>query len=100
MGLVLTEIQYVLYYLLFLFWLLLVARIVAELVRSFARQWVPAGSSAVALELVFTATDPPVKVLRRVIPVVRIGGVGLDLSIMVLLLVVFILMNVVHPTPV
>ncbi len=93
-------IQYVLYYLLFLFWLLLVARIVAELVRSFARQWVPAGASAVALELVFTATDPPVKMLRRVIPVVRIGGVGLDLSIMVLLLVVFILMNVVQPTPV
>jgi YggT family protein len=54
-------IQYVLYYLLFLFWLLLVARIVAELVRSFARQWVPAGASAVALELVFTATDPPVR---------------------------------------
>jgi YggT family protein len=93
-------IQYVLYYLLFLFWLLLVARIVAELVRSFARQWVPAGASAVTLELVFTATDPPVKMLRRVIPVVRIGGVGLDLSIMVLLLVVFILMNVVQPTPV
>ena len=93
-------IQYVLYYLLFLFWLLLVARIVAELVRSFARQWVPAGASAVALELVFTATDPPVRMLRRVIPVVRIGGVGLDLSIMVLLLVVFILMNVVQPTPV
>ncbi len=93
-------IQYVLYYLLFLFWLLLVARIVAELVRSFARQWVPAGASAVALEMVFTATDPPVKMLRRVIPVVRIGGVGLDLSIMVLLLVVFILMNVVQPTPV
>ena len=74
-------------------------RIVVELVRSFARQWVPAGPSAVALELIFTATDPPVKLLRRVIPVVRIGGVGLDLSIMVLLLVVFILMNVAQPTP-
>ena len=46
---------------------------------------------------IFTATDPPVKLLRRVIPVVRIGGVGLDLSIMVLLLVVFILMNVAQP---
>jgi YggT family protein len=40
-----------------------------------------------------------VKLLRRVIPVLRIGGVGLDLSIMVLLLVVFILMNVAQPTP-
>jgi YggT family protein len=92
-------IQFVLYYLLFFFWLLLVGRIVVELVRSFARQWVPVGPSAVALELIFTATDPPVKLLRRVIPVLRIGGVGLDLSIMVLLLVVFILMNVAQPTP-
>jgi YggT family protein len=60
-------IQFVLYYVLFFFWLLLIGRIVVELVRSFARQW--------------------------------IGGVGLDLSIMVLLLVVFILMNVAQPTP-
>jgi YggT family protein len=97
--LVSLAIQFVLYYVLFFFWLLLIGRIVVELVRSFARQWVPAGSSAVALELIFTATDPPVKLLRRVIPVVRIGGVGLDLSIMVLLLVVFILMNVAQPTP-
>lgn len=82
-----------LYYPLFFFWLLLAARIVVEMVRTFARQWVPAGGSAVALEIIFTATDPPVKLLRRVIPVVRIGGVGLDLSIMVLLLVVFILMS-------
>jgi YggT family protein len=79
------------------FWLLLLARIVAEMVRSFARQWVPVGPSAVALEVIFTVTDPPVKLLRRVIPVVRIGGVGLDLSIMVLLLVVFILMSVAQP---
>jgi YggT family protein len=88
-----VAIAYVLYYVLFFFWLLLIGRIVAELVRSFARQWRPEGPSAVALELIFTATDPPVKLLRRVIPVVRIGGVGLDLSIMVLLLVVFILMR-------
>jgi YggT family protein len=93
-------VQFVLYYVLFFFWLLLLARIVAELVRSFARQWEPAGPSVIALEVIYTATDPPVKMLRRVIPVVRIGGVGLDLSIMVLLLVVFILMNVAQPTPV
>ncbi|MET0189700.1 YggT family protein [Pseudonocardia sediminis] len=90
-------IRLLIYYVLFFFWLLLAARIVVEMVRTFARQWRPAGGSAVAMEVVFTATDPPVKLLRRVIPVVRIGGVGLDLSIMVLLLVVFILMNVTKP---
>ncbi|ALE74077.1 putative membrane protein [Pseudonocardia sp. Ae168_Ps1] len=91
-----TAIGFLIYYVLFFFWLLLAARIVVEMVRSFARQWRPAGPPAVALEVVFTVTDPPVKLLRRVIPVVRIGGVGLDLSIMVLVLVVFIAMTAVR----
>lgn len=85
------------YYLLFAFWLVLMARIVAELVRAFAREWRPAGGVAVTLESIYTVTDPPVRLLRRLIPMVRIGGVGLDLSIMVLLLVVFILMQLSYP---
>lgn len=92
-----TAVLYVLYYALFFFWLLLTARIVVELVRAFARDWRPVGGVAVSLETVYTVTDPPVKALRRVIPIVRVGRVGLDLSIMVLLLVVFILMRVVDP---
>lgn len=92
-----TAVLYVLYYALFFFWLLLTARIVVELVRAFARDWRPAGGVAVSLETVYTVTDPPVRALRRVIPIVRVGRVGLDLSIMVLLLVVFILMRVVDP---
>jgi YggT family protein len=92
-----TAVLYVLYYVLFFFWLLLTARIVVELVRAFARDWRPGGGVAVSLETVYTVTDPPVKALRRVIPTVRVGRVGLDLSIMVLLLVVFILMRVVDP---
>jgi YggT family protein len=52
---------------------------------------------AIVVESVYTVTDPPVRALRRMIKPVRIGGVGLDLSIMVLLLVVFILMQVVDP---
>ena len=87
----------VLFYVLFFFWLLLTARIVVELVRAFARDWHPGGGVAIALESIYTVTDPPVRLLRRVIPSVRIGNVGLDLSIMVLLLVVFILMRLVQP---
>ena len=85
------------YWVLFAFWLLLTARVVVELVRAFAREWRPAGGVAVALESIYTVTDPPVRLVRRVIPMVRIGGVGLDLSIMVLLLVVFIGMRLVSP---
>ncbi len=87
----------VVYYLLFFFWLLLTARVVVELVRAFAREWRPAGGVAVTLETIYTVTDPPVRLVRRLIPTVRIGSVGLDLSIMVLLLVVFILMQLASP---
>jgi YggT family protein len=86
-----------LYWVLFIFWLLLTARVVVELVRAFAREWRPGGGVAVTLETIYTVTDPPVRLVRRVIPMVRIGGVGLDLSIMVLLLVVFILMRLAYP---
>jgi YggT family protein len=37
-----------------------------------------------------TLTDPPVKLLRRIIPQLTIGAVRFDLSIMVLLLAAFV----------
>ena len=85
------------YYALFLLWLFIVGRLVVEIVRSFARDWRPAGCTAAGLEVLFMVTDPPVKLLRRIIPAVRIGNVSLDLSIMILLLLTFILMRVVDP---
>ena len=75
---------------LFVFWLLLIARIVVEFVRSFSRDWRPSGATVVILEIILTVTDPPVKLLRRLIPQLTVGAVRFDLSIMVLLLVAFI----------
>ncbi len=71
------------------FWVLrtlLIARLLLEFVRMFARTWMPSGRSAIAVETVYTVTDPPVRLLRRVIPMVRVGGFALDVSLMVLLL--------------
>ena len=70
---------------LFVFWLLLIARVVVEFIRSFSRDWHPRGATVVVLELIMTLTDPPVKLLRRIIPQLTIGAVRFDLSIMVLL---------------
>ncbi|MET8428027.1 YggT family protein [Nocardia sp. NPDC059246] len=80
--------------LLFLFWLLLISRVIVEFIRSFARDWRPTGFVVIILEVIFTVTDPPVKLLRRLIPPVNLGGIRLDLSIMVLLFIVFILMTI------
>lgn len=73
------------------FYLLVVARVIVETTRSFARAWRPAGAAAVALEAVYIVTDPPVKALRRMIPPLRLGGVVLDVSIWVLFLIVWVL---------
>jgi len=51
----------------------------------------------VVAEGIFTATDPPLRFLRRYIPPLRLGSVALDLSFMVLFFVVLILVNVVVP---
>ncbi|MEU6584771.1 YggT family protein [Nocardia sp. NPDC046763] len=80
--------------LLFLFWLLLISRVIIEFIRSFARDWRPTGFVVIILEVIFTVTDPPVKLLRRLIPPVNLGGIRLDLSIMVLLFIVFVLMTI------
>ena len=75
---------------LFVFWLLLIARVVVEFIRSFSRDWHPTGLTVVCLEIVMSITDPPVRLLRRLIPQLTVGAVRFDLSIMVLLLVAFI----------
>jgi YggT family protein len=65
-------------------------RVVVEITRSFARTWRPVGATAVGLEIVYTFTDPPVRLLRRLIPPLRIGQVSLDLSVLILLVLIWI----------
>ena len=71
------------------FVLLILARLVADWVQMFARSWHPRGPSLVALELIYSATDPPIRLIRRFVPPLRLGGVALDLSIMIVLLLFF-----------
>lgn len=85
----------VLTYLLYFYLLFLIGRLVLEVLQSFARQWKPSGVVLVIAEATYTVTDPPLKLLRRFIPPVRLGNVALDLSFTVLILVVWILIMVI-----
>jgi YggT family protein len=76
---------------LFVFIALLFVRLVVDWIQIFARSWVPKGPVLVVLEGVYSATDPPVNALRRVIPPLRLGGAAIDLSFVALLLICFIL---------
>jgi YggT family protein len=80
---------------LWLFLLTLIARVVIDLLRVFARDFRPSGVVLVLFEAVFTVTDPPLRALRRFIPPVRIGAVAFDLAILVLFIGVQILIAVV-----
>jgi len=84
-----------LYVILYLFIALLWIRFVVDWVQVFARQWEPRGPLLVALEGVYSATDPPIMALRRVIPPLRIGSVALDLSFILVLVTAWLLLRVV-----
>ena len=64
----------------------LIGRLIFEYIRMFARNWRPTGLVLLIAEAIYTVTDPPIRVLRRVIPPIRLGTVSLDLSFLVLIL--------------
>ncbi|MGE5287872.1 MAG: YggT family protein [Micromonosporaceae bacterium] len=85
----------ILTYALSFYLLLLIGRLILSWIQAFARSWEPRGIVLVLAEAIYTATDPPLKLLRRYLPSVRLGNVALDLSFMVLFIVVLALMNIV-----
>jgi YggT family protein len=87
----------VLTYVLWIYLLILIGRMIFTWVQTFSRTWAPHGFLLVLAEGMFTATDPPLRFLRRYIPPLRLGSVALDLSFMVLFFVVLIMVNVVVP---
>ena len=91
MGLV----KIILTYVLWIYLLLLIGRLIFSWIQAFSRSWSPRGPVLVVAETVFTATDPPLKFLSRFIPVLRLGSVALDLSFMVLFFAVLILIYLV-----
>ncbi|HZZ53769.1 MAG TPA: YggT family protein [Trebonia sp.] len=87
----------VLTYLLSIYLVVLIGRMIIGWIQVFARSWRPTGVVLVLAEGIFTATDPPLKFLRRYIPPLRIGTVAMDLSYIVLFIVVLLLLQVAVP---
>ena len=81
---------------LWLYLLVLLARVVIDLVMMLSRDWVPRGPVLLVVEAVFTVTDPPLRLLRRFIPPLRLGGAALDLSFLVLFIIINVLLALVR----
>ena len=86
-----------LYLVVFVFFIALMVRLVFDWIQLFSREWRPKGVVLIAAETVYTATDPPLKALRKVLPPLRLGMIQLDLAFTVVLLVVVILLSVLAP---
>jgi YggT family protein len=80
--------------LLLIYVLVLLARLILEYIPIFNREWRPTGAGLVAAELVYTVTDPPIKLLRRFIPPLRIGPVAIDFAFALTMLICFVLLSV------
>ncbi len=71
---------------LFLYFIVLIGRLVFDWIQVFSRDWRPTGVVLVVAEVIYSLTDPPLRALRKVIPPLRLGGVALDLAFLVLIL--------------
>ncbi len=85
----------ILYGILWFFIALLWVRFIIDWVQVFARSWRPSGPLLVILEVVYSLTDPPIKLVRRWLPTLRIGSIALDLSFLVVMIVAWLLLRVV-----
>jgi YggT family protein len=80
--------------LLLIYILFLLVRLVLDWIPFFNREWRPRGPGLVAAEVVYTVTDPPLKMFRRLIPPLRVGQIALDFGFAITMLLCLILLSV------
>lgn len=71
-----------------IFKIALFARIIVDYVRMFARNWRPNTFLIAIFEVIYAITERPMAFVRRFVPPLRVGGVALDLSFIVLLIAI------------
>jgi YggT family protein len=71
---------------LFLFTLFL--RLVLDYVRMAKPDWRPRGALLIAADAIYAITDKPLNFVRRFVKPLRIGGISIDLSFLILFIVI------------
>ncbi|MCX6445445.1 MAG: YggT family protein [Actinobacteria bacterium] len=85
----------ILHLILQLFLFALLGRLILDYVRMFKPSWRPSGVILFFVEAIYAITDRPMNFVRRFIPPLRLGGVSLDLSFIVLFFAIQMLMPLV-----
>lgn len=81
-------------WILWVFLLVLFARMILSWIPVLVRDWEPRGPVLVVAEIIYSITDPPLRALRKVLKPVRIGNIMLDLAFIGLFIGVSILMRI------
>ena len=74
----------------------LLARVILDYVRMFKPNWRPRGLLLPLVESVYSVTDPPMRFVGRYVPPLRLGGVSIDLSFIVLFMSVRFLTGLIY----
>jgi len=85
----------VVYAALFIFILVMWVRFIFDLMVNLNRGWRPRGAAVVIAEVAFTITDPPIRLVRRLVPPLRFGDVSLDFGWAIVLVAAIILSSIV-----
>ena len=85
----------ILHLILQLFLFALLGRLILDYVRMFKPAWRPSGPILFLVEAIYAITDRPMNFVRRFIPPLRLGGVSLDLSFIILFFAIQMLMPLV-----
>ena len=71
---------------LFLFTLFL--RLILDYVRMAKPDWRPSGALLIVADAIYAITDKPLNFVRRFVKPLRIGGISIDLSFLILFIVI------------
>jgi YggT family protein len=80
-----------------LFILFMWVRLILDWVRALQPRWRPRGALLVIAEATFAVTDPPLKLVRRVVKPIRFGGAQLDFAWSIVLIVGLVLLYLIGP---
>ncbi len=89
-----TTLRQVLHLVVLVYLVVVLWRLVLEWVRLFAPGWRPRGALLVVAEAIYTLTDPPLRSIRRLVPLVSVGTVRLDLGFPIILICLYILLAI------
>lgn len=83
------------WWLLQIYFLAMIGRLIVDLLLSVNRGWRPSGLVLILVESVMTVTDPPLKAVRKIIKPVRLGAIQLDFGWTLIVFAIFFLQRIV-----